>query len=87
MLLWCWRGLNKDAASGVDGITKADYEVDLRSNIQRLVKRLKEKRYRTKLVRRVYIRKGNCGVRTLVSLRRNRMQENCTPGLCGGCFR
>ena len=65
MLLWCWRGLNKDAASGVDGITKADYEVDLQSNIQRLVKRLKEKRYRTKLVRRVYIPKGNGGERPL----------------------
>ncbi len=65
MLLWCWRGLNKYAASGVDGVTKADYEVDLQGNIQRLVKRLKEKRYRTKLVRRVYIPKGNGGERPL----------------------
>ena len=65
MMLWCWRYLNKDAASGVDGITKADYGVDLQGNIQRLVKRLKEKRYHAKLVRRVYIPKGKGGERPL----------------------
>ena len=59
LLLQCWRELNKDSASGVDAVTAADYEQDLMGNIQRLVKRLKEKRYRAKLVRRVYIPKDN----------------------------
>ncbi len=54
-----WRHLNKDAASGVDKVTAQVYEADLQGNIQRLVERLKAKRYRAKLVRRVYIPKEN----------------------------
>ena len=59
LMLQCWRELNKDSASGVDAVTAADYEQDLMGNIQKLVQRLKEKRYGTKLVRRVYIPKEN----------------------------
>ena len=61
----CWRDLNKRAASGVDGVTAEQYERDLIGNIRRLVQRLKAKRYRTKLVRRCYIPKGNGKVRPL----------------------
>ena len=53
------KALNKDAASGVDHVTAEAYAEDLQANIQRLVERLKAKRYRTKLVRRVYIPKEN----------------------------
>ena len=53
----CWRDLNKKAASGVDAVTAQDYEQELGSNIDDLVERLKTKRYRAKLVRRVYIPK------------------------------
>ena len=59
MLHACWQDLNKKAASGVDGVTAADYESNLESNIDDLVKRLKAKRYRAKLVRRHYIPKAN----------------------------
>ena len=61
----CWRDLNKRAASGVDGVTAEQYEIDLTGNIRRLVERLKTKRYRTKLVRRCYIPKDNGKVRPL----------------------
>ncbi len=55
----CWKGLNKDAASGVDEVTAEAYEEDLEANINALVERLKNKRYRAKLVRRCYIPKEN----------------------------
>ena len=58
-LLTCWDDLNKAAASGVDGVTAAEYAKDLHTNIQALADKLKSKRYRTKLVRRCYIPKEN----------------------------
>jgi RNA-directed DNA polymerase len=58
-LMHCWTDLNKDAASGVDKVTAEAYEENLEANIQDLAKRLKEKRYRAKLVRRCYIPKDN----------------------------
>ncbi len=58
-LLRCWPFLNKDAASGVDRIMADDYEKDLHGNIQLLAERLKVKKYRAKLVRRVWIPKEN----------------------------
>lgn len=64
-LLSCWRDLNKNAASGVDGVTAAQYQENLEANIQALAKRLKNKRYRAKLVRRCYIPKENGKVRPL----------------------
>ncbi len=59
LLLECWQDLNKDAASGVDGVTAAQYQENLEENIQDLVWRLKTKCYRAKLVRRCYIPKDN----------------------------
>ena len=58
LLLQCWKEINKDSASGVDEVTAAEYGQELNGNIQNLVQRLKAKRYRAKLVRRVYIPKG-----------------------------
>ena len=59
LIYHAWESLNKRAASGVDRVTAEAYAEDLHANIQRLVERLKTKRYRTKLVRRVYIPKEN----------------------------
>ena len=53
----CWIFLNKDAASGIDGVTWQSYQENLEANIKALVDRLKSKRYRAKLVRRRYIPK------------------------------
>jgi hypothetical protein len=59
LLRHCWGDLNKNAASGVDGVTAAVYQENLEANLQDLAERLKTKRYRTKLVRRCYIPKEN----------------------------
>ena len=59
LLMHCWHGLNKDAASGVDGLTAETYATNLEGNIADLAERVKAGRYRAKLVRRVYIPKEN----------------------------
>jgi group II intron reverse transcriptase/maturase len=59
LLLHCWAGLHTAAASGVDAVTAAAYAENLHANIDALAQRLKSKRYRAKLVRRVYILKDN----------------------------
>jgi len=64
-LLICWKDLNKNAASGVDGVTVAEYGQNLQANIQALTQRLKSKHYRARLVRRCYIPKENGKERSL----------------------
>ena len=64
-LMDAWQGLNKDATSGVDEVTAEAYQDDLEANIEDLAKRLKTKRYRTKLVRRCYLPKENTKQRPL----------------------
>lgn len=64
-LHWCWDLLRKDAAPGVDGVDYRDYNKDLDANIHALVERLKNKRYRAKLVKRRYIPKLNGKLRPL----------------------
>ena len=57
--------LNKKAASGVDQISYHEYETNLKENIHRLVEKLKNKKYRAKLVRRKNIPKGKGRTRPL----------------------
>lgn len=64
-LRWCFYQLRKDSAPGVDRVTFEEYERGLDANLAELVGRLKQKRYRAKLVRRKYIPKGNGGLRPL----------------------
>jgi RNA-directed DNA polymerase len=65
LLEYSWRCLNKNAAAGVDKISYHEYDDNVSENIPGLVKRLKEKRYRAKLVRRQYIPKGGGKMRPL----------------------
>jgi retron-type reverse transcriptase len=51
--------LNRDAASGVDGVTWQAYAENLQAHVEALVERLKQKRYWAKLIRRRYSPKGN----------------------------
>jgi RNA-directed DNA polymerase len=49
--------LRKDASAGVDRVTYADYEKQVRQNIPKLHERLNSKAYRVQPLRRVYIPK------------------------------
>jgi group II intron reverse transcriptase/maturase len=51
--------IRKDAAVGVDGITKEEYGRQLEENLRGLHERLKSMRYRHQPIRRVHIPKGN----------------------------
>ncbi len=52
-----YRRSRKDAAVGVDGVTKEQYGQDLEANLQDLHARMKAKRYRHQPIRRVHIPK------------------------------
>jgi len=52
-----YRRTRKDAAVGVDGVTKEEYGRDLEGNLQDLHARMKAKRYRHQPIRRVHIPK------------------------------
>ena len=60
-----WKQLNKNAAAGIDKITAEEYAKNLKGNIVETVNSLKAKSYRTKLVRRVEIPKGEGKTRPL----------------------
>lgn len=64
-LRWSFYQLNRKASAGIDEITWSDYESDLDENLDVLVDLLKRKAYRTKLVKRHYIPKGNDKFRPL----------------------
>jgi RNA-directed DNA polymerase len=49
----------KDGASGIDGVTAATYEADLRANLVDLLDRIKAGRYQAPPVRRTYIPKAD----------------------------
>ena len=65
LLYQAWGNLNKQGAPGVDKVTVAQYGENLGTNIKRLVERLKHGDYRSRLIRRKYIPKGNGKVRPL----------------------
>jgi len=64
-LLRAYHRQRKDAAVGVDGITKEDYGQNLMDNLQDLHERLKTKRYRHQPIQRVHIPKDNGKTRPL----------------------
>ena len=58
--------MDKNKASGIDKVTKAEYEVDLDNNLKKLVARMKDGTYRPNPTRRVYIPKdGSTKMRPL----------------------
>lgn len=59
-LLWeAYNATRKDGATGVDGVTAAQYEAHLVANLLDLETRVKSGRYQAQPVRRVYIPKAN----------------------------
>jgi group II intron reverse transcriptase/maturase len=56
-LVVAFYGLRKDASAGIDGITYAAYEANVRENVEKLHERLKGGKYRAQPLRRIYIPK------------------------------
>ncbi len=65
MLLECHAELDANKATGIDQVTKEEYERNLEENITSLVERLKRKGYRPQPVRRAFIPKDEKSVRPL----------------------
>ncbi|MBT2290985.1 group II intron reverse transcriptase/maturase [Paenibacillus albidus] len=64
--LWdCHLEMQGDKAAGVDGVTKAEYERELESNLEDLISRMKRQAYKPKPSRRTYIPKENGDKRPL----------------------
>lgn len=57
MLIECHYELSGNKATGVDKVTKKEYEMNLEENIDNLITRMKAFKYRPQPVRRVYIDK------------------------------
>jgi RNA-directed DNA polymerase len=55
----------KDGASGIDGVTAAEYEANLEANLVDLLERIKSGRYKAPPVRRTYIPKADGSQRPL----------------------
>lgn len=64
-LLQAWKDINRKAATGVDRETATEFGRNLEANIDTLVEELKSKRYKARLVKRVYIPKGKGRLRPL----------------------
>ena len=60
-----YRLTREDGAPGIDGVTAADYEVNLEANLLDLLDRVKSGRYRAPPVRRAYIPKADGSQRPL----------------------
>ena len=56
---------SNNKASGIDKMTKDEYEVNLNDNIDKLLNKMKKFSYRLQAVRRTYIPKGNGKLRPL----------------------
>jgi len=61
----CYNSLNKHKAVGIDNVSWEEYGKDLEENLEHLVSRLKQKKYKPLPARRVYIPKGKTEKRPL----------------------
>ena len=59
LLKECFLDLDGNKATGIDGVTKAQYNENLDENLNNIVKRLKDMAYRPSPARRINIPKGN----------------------------
>jgi group II intron reverse transcriptase/maturase len=65
LLKECHKELDGNKATGVDNVTKAEYEANLEENLRNLVERLRRKNYKPLPSLRVYIPKANGKMRPL----------------------
>ena len=59
LLIMCHNELDGKKATGLDGVTKAEYDENLEKNIEQLERNLQSMSYRPEPARRVYIPKAN----------------------------
>ena len=65
LLMLCHKELDGKKATGLDGITKSEYEENLEENIEQLEKELQNMSYKPSPAKRVYIPKANGKMRGL----------------------
>ena len=65
LLMLCHKKLDGKKATGLDGVTKAEYEENLEENIEQLERELQSMRYKPSPAKRVYIPKANGKMRGL----------------------
>ena len=64
-MLEAYRLTRKDGAPGIDGVTAADYEVNLEANLLSLLERIKAGRFRASPVRRAHVPRADGSQRML----------------------
>lgn len=64
-LLANFRMLDRNKAAGVDGVSWQEYNLKAQENIGKLAQQMRDMAYKPQAVKRVYIPKGNGGVRPL----------------------
>lgn len=79
--------LKKEAGAGVDGVTYAQYEKDVRGNVERLHERLKGGRYRAQPLRRSYIPKEDGRLRPIgIPVLEDKIVEKAAGELLGAIY-
>lgn len=82
-----FRRIRKDAAVGVDGVTKEQYGQDLQKNLRDLHERLVAKKYRHQPIRRVHIPKDNGKTRPIgISATEDKVVQNALCDVLGAIY-
>ena len=75
-LRYCYNSLNRNKAVGIDNVSWQEYGVELETNLERLVAKLKHNKFKPKPARRVYIPKNDKETRPLgISALENKIVE------------
>ncbi len=82
-----YQGLRKEAAVGVDGVTKEQYGENLEANLEDLHRRLKENRYRHQPLRRVHLPKEKNRTRPIgISTVEDKIVQGALQELLGAIY-
>jgi group II intron reverse transcriptase/maturase len=82
-----YQRLKKDAAVGVDGVTKEKYGEDLERNLRDLHARLKAMTYRHQPIRRVHVPKGNGKTRPIgISATEDKVVQGALSEVLGAVY-
>lgn len=86
-LLQAWHRLNKKASAGIDRLSAQEYGKNLYANLGDLERRLKEKRYRCKGIRRTFIPKSNGKQRPLgIPALEDKIVQQAVADILGSIF-